>query len=412
MMGFGKSKIRKELNHTKEKNIEQKQEIDDYKKENIRLIEQCSKHSEDIQNLNAKLLCCENDIKRKIDDNNIPHNYEFIKLEDLLKINIHFTEWQRPINEKRCNVITEFIEKELEIKNFFTTPLIFGIIKSERKYHIIDGQHRYEALKMISNKTPNLIIPIIKIFVDNEEKLKYIFRSVNQSLPLPDVYKEPDGQDEVTVCKNVYEYFENRFTTFISYKPAKRPRINETDFQNKIYELIGELKLSDTEEMIELISEENNIYSNKNRNYFQQISDRNYNRCVSGKFYLGLDKKYDWVDAIIKKHKPEREPEPNPIYCISKETRIKLWKKYDIKLCYCCEKEVISEKNFEAGHIIARNNNGNNNLINLRPICGFCNKSMGTLHMFDYMIAKYPNTIDKSIKMLKDYVDERNAYHI
>ena len=48
--------------------------------------------------------------------------------------------------------------------------------------------------------------------------------------------------------------------------------------------------------------------------------------------------------------------------------------------CYCCGTGIDS-KNFEAGHIISVANGGENNLNNLKPICGCCNKSMGTENM-------------------------------
>ena len=48
--------------------------------------------------------------------------------------------------------------------------------------------------------------------------------------------------------------------------------------------------------------------------------------------------------------------------------------------CYCCAQK-INSKHFEAGHIIAVKNGGQNTLKNLKPICGCCNKSMGTMNM-------------------------------
>ena len=46
---------------------------------------------------------------------------------------------------------------------------------------------------------------------------------------------------------------------------------------------------------------------------------------------------------------------------------------------------IIYQSAFEAGHVISVAENGNNHISNLRPICGSCNKAMGTQHMFDYM---------------------------
>ncbi len=54
-------------------------------------------------------------------------------------------------------------------------------------------------------------------------------------------------------------------------------------------------------------------------------------------------------------------------------------------ICKCCKVEKISCANFECGHVMAENNGGDVNLSNLVPICGLCNKSMGTEDMREFM---------------------------
>jgi 5-methylcytosine-specific restriction endonuclease McrA len=49
--------------------------------------------------------------------------------------------------------------------------------------------------------------------------------------------------------------------------------------------------------------------------------------------------------------------------------------------CTFCKTEEISPFNFECGHIISRKEGGEDAIENLRPICGSCNKSMGTKNM-------------------------------
>jgi chromosome segregation ATPase len=61
--------------------------------------------------------------------------------------------------------------------------------------------------------------------------------------------------------------------------------------------------------------------------------------------------------------------------------------------CQVCTKE-IKMNDFEAGHIVAVANGGSDNLDNLLPICGLCNRSMGTqnLHEFKKMYFEKANT--------------------
>lgn len=64
-------------------------------------------------------------------------------------------------------------------------------------------------------------------------------------------------------------------------------------------------------------------------------------------------------------------------------------------ICLCCNSEPITYANFECGHIIARAHGGEISISNLRPICGLCNKSVGTKNMdmfIDiYKIKRHPN---------------------
>ncbi len=53
-------------------------------------------------------------------------------------------------------------------------------------------------------------------------------------------------------------------------------------------------------------------------------------------------------------------------------------------LCFCCQATAISCFDFECGHIVARSRGGPDSVENLRPICGLCNRSMGTCNMFDF----------------------------
>lgn len=51
--------------------------------------------------------------------------------------------------------------------------------------------------------------------------------------------------------------------------------------------------------------------------------------------------------------------------------------------CYVCRTK-ISVWDFECGHIKAESKGGKLTIQNLRPICGTCNKSMGTRNLEEY----------------------------
>lgn len=89
----------------------------------------------------------------------------------------------------------------------------------------------------------------------------------------------------------------------------------------------------------------------------------------------------EWKNNIIK----ELEKKPSSKKIIKKLSLIletQVWNRYiglekGLLKCPYCITHNISQLDFECGHIISRENNGSDDLSNLRPICNKCNKSLG-----------------------------------
>lgn len=89
----------------------------------------------------------------------------------------------------------------------------------------------------------------------------------------------------------------------------------------------------------------------------------------------------EWKNNIIK----ELEKKPSSKKIIKKLSlilRTQVWNRYiglekGLLKCPYCITHNISQLDFECGHIISRENNGSDDLSNLRPICNKCNKSLG-----------------------------------
>lgn len=57
--------------------------------------------------------------------------------------------------------------------------------------------------------------------------------------------------------------------------------------------------------------------------------------------------------------------------------------------CFCCDKSVDYD-GWECGHILADSKGGDVIMDNLKVLCSSCNRSMGNIHMGDYMREWYP----------------------
>ncbi len=77
--------------------------------------------------------------------------------------------------------------------------------------------------------------------------------------------------------------------------------------------------------------------------------------------------------------------------------RKEVWRTYmgeaDRGNCLCCNTEPITKNNFHVGHIEAKSKGGSDDLINLRPICGWCNTRMGATNMVVFQKEKHPNAV-------------------
>lgn len=73
---------------------------------------------------------------------------------------------------------------------------------------------------------------------------------------------------------------------------------------------------------------------------------------------------------------------------IPKAVKDKVWDTYvgrhkGTGPCYSCQGEIDSKK-FDCGHIVAAARGGENIVENMRPVCGTCNRSMGTQNMDEF----------------------------
>src|ERR1041385_999670 len=68
-------------------------------------------------------------------------------------------------------------------------------------------------------------------------------------------------------------------------------------------------------------------------------------------------------------------------------------------MCFCCGLAEISRDNFECGHIISRAAGGTDEINNLVPVCGKCNKSVGKKNMLEF-IRHYKIDSSPLLKMM------------
>jgi hypothetical protein len=313
-------------------------------------------------------------------------------------------------NQKVSDIVNYQLEqiKKNGQSNFLGVINIHYYRKNDTSY-LVDGQHRYEALKILLQKYSHDIEIFIEIVnVDSLQELKENYDLINKNTPLPEF---PESVDK-NIPEKCSQYFQEKYPTVWSPSSrARRPNVYFNFFQESIAILVEKLKIKTADEIKEIVEKHNTTLSIWDISSFHNITEKMFIKATESKFYLGLflhctnDYGYKWVEDIITQYTGEKiqKMNRNSKKKIPKKVKNDSWDKYigssiGETSCIVCRHTKINSKCFDAGHIISEKNGGVINIDNILPICSGCNKSMGTTNMDEYIQINYPNNYNNFIK--------------
>ena len=339
---------------------------------------------------------------------------DYKSILDNFKISI--PEFQRIIDSNKVDEIIEFQLKHNKEKGCFCFLGNLTFCNYNNQYYLIDGQHRYFALKILYDKYSHNIkfnIQIINISISTDIKLYY--KIVNKNTELPDI--EFDKIDK-NILQEVCDYFKQKYPkVWSSSTKSRRPFINYNLFQEACQYLIDKLEIKEPTDLIDILTNHNYLLSTRpldirnSKNKKVNIT-KIYDKAKEWNFFLGFQERinkdyhFQWVDEIIDLKKPKIKNEEVKIKkmkyskkTIPKSLRNKLWNTYigiNYSQCYCicCNTEKISMQQFHCGHIIPESKGGGVHVNNLLPICGSCNLSMSNIYMEEFIQKYFPESID------------------
>ena len=342
-------------------------------------------------------------------------------------------ECQRIIDIHKIDLIIDEQEKMYKEYNNYKFLGVLSLCRMNDKYYLIDGQHRYSAMKKLYKDYGINFNIFIQIYdVNSMIKLRNIYENINKNTTLPNIVFDDD--EEKIIISETSLYFQSKYTNvWSSSTKCHRPCIFKNYFEETIQFLQNYLKFENSEELIRVIEEYNNNHKNHKREDFKDksITENMFQNASKNKFYLGLykydiyqDYGYDWCKKIIEYQCPNitiiKKKKNNSKKKISKTLKDTVWNTYigdkigKIK-CPCCNDKDIQQSTFHCGHIVAESKEGKTVLENLIPICATCNTSMNSENMIDFIKHNFNDNLKrfnkfKNKKMTNVFDEKKSKY--
>ena len=170
--------------------------------------------------------------------------YGKLLIKDLLKVSIEIPKIQRLDDKTRIKEISEY-QKKFHVKHSYFNMagvITLGMSSDSPRIYLIDGQHRYEAIKLLGKDGYNLenevVLNVIK--TNTYQELDEYLKIINKSMPAPELPEHIDKD----VYKNVFRHYENKYSGFFSNsKRPRRPHINRNNFKEALGLLVKQLNI-------------------------------------------------------------------------------------------------------------------------------------------------------------------------
>jgi len=227
---------------------------------------------------------------------NSEHKLIKVPIREFISANIANWEYNRPADNSRCPDMAKFISKKTHVDSMF----LLAFSNTHRRFEIIDGIHRFTALKLLYDAFINnsseygTINPlmfdgvvILNIqFNRSTGELIEVFQSVNKSIPVPDLYIRNIDLDKKEiiewVCKTWQLEYKDRFSA--SARP-NRPNINRDTFIEFIEYVFDKYRITmDTKDVLLSTLRQLNTYVM--HNIPKKISHTIYKKCSDSGCYL------------------------------------------------------------------------------------------------------------------------------
>jgi hypothetical protein len=212
-----------------------------------------------------------------------------VELDDLKHMNLIPYRHQRACNIEHVNVLKEGIIKT----GYLYHPIILSHIPKRNEVSIIDGQHRFKALKELIGKQNNIKVQLEVIKIDDDDSMVMdIYRNVNTCEPI-DMKRIVLEQDYVNFIQKLKKIYNKKVIG--EYKNKRKHYIVESDLKKELIERNLLVKYPITF-LLTRIKEINKDLKEQNM-LLNRLTQKEVELCEKTGFWLGTDFP-KWVNKI------------------------------------------------------------------------------------------------------------------
>ena len=211
------------------------------------------------------------------------HHHHIIKvpIRELLCAPIENWKFNRPADRTRCEDIARYI---VISKKPVDTMIYVTYNNKNHTLDVVDGIHRYTALTIVKEKTQHLdfisenefggdmtwlmdsfIILNIRLNATEGELIE-LFKSLNKSNPIPELYVRDVTKDKKETIQSLAIKWQNRFKThFSASNNPNKPNINRDRFIDVLDAIYDKYRITaESKDKLEQILERNNGHISQN----------------------------------------------------------------------------------------------------------------------------------------------------
>ena len=224
----------------------------------------------------------------------IDENYKLLKLKftDFMKLNPEPWAGQRGLDDYRVDELVKQFKDNYEKYEYFLIRHPLYITEINDKVYLLDGQHRYNALKKIIDEyqiNVDFYIPIGKIKCDNKKSAEREYLILNYNLPQRLIHIEKlerhirkeqnddfdswdDDINDISIINDAFDQLKKIYVNFSDKKLRPYVHVESIKEEMKKHDIVNIYSISSSKELCNYIEELHKFYLGKSQSYFKNIT--------------------------------------------------------------------------------------------------------------------------------------------